>query len=637
MDLFQKILENKIEKYQREYYAGNPSISDAEFDKLWDELETKYPESKLLKKVGSDISKDSGKKEKHYMIMGSQDKFNTPEGLHKWLESEQIQFPVVVEAKADGISIELQYLDGNLLCAVTRGDGYEGENVTASVALVNGVPNHGVANYDGSKFTGSVRGELLIERHLFERKYGEYFKNPRNFVAGAVKNEKFRNFSDLILISYDVYSSQNNYWVSSREDRKLDFLEKNGFAMIDCWGCKTEQEILSLWEENHPKMFSYDIDGLVVKQNQVDFNDYKELRPKKQHAFKWQDEGEETVLLDVEWSRSGTTFTPVAILEPVDIEGSTVSRASLANPSLIKDLGLRIGDTVLVTKRGMIIPKIERVVKHSEQGKEIEFPTVCPVCGAELKLREKILFCPNPQCKGNQEHRIAKWLSVLDVKGLGAVMQKDLAVWDIHTIPDLYNKEKVNKMIAEYGSVNCYKAFNDLNQKSKNISLEQLIAGFDIPGIGIELIGELVKVGYDTVDKILNLSLEQIISVNNWSISRATDFLAGMDDVASDVRFLVNEGCITLSESKKQEDFEGTLKGLHICVTGKLEHFTRKQIEDFLKQNGAIADGGVTGKTDILVTNDQSSGSSKLKNAQKYGTKIISEKELIELVEGING
>lgn len=631
MDLMQTMLENRIKRYQREYYKGTPLISDEEFDKLWDELKDKYPDSKLLREVGSDLKADTGKKQRHYMLMGSQDKFNNPEDLHKWLVSEDIQFPVVVETKADGISIELQYLNGELICALTRGDGYEGENVTSALALVNGVPRYGVANLDGTKFTGAVRGELLIERHLFERKYGESFKNPRNFVAGAVKNEKFRNFSDLMLVAYDVYSSQNNYWVCAREDRKIEFLKNNNFIPVDHWGCKTEQGIVELWKKYDSRSFTYDADGLVIKQNQVDFNDYKELRPKKQHAFKWQDEGEITTVLDVEWSRSGTTFTPVAILEPVDIEGSTVSRASLANPSLIKDLGLKIGDRVLVTKRGMIIPKIEKVVEKSETGKEIEIPSVCPVCGAELKLEEKILYCPNPKCHGNQEHRIAKWLGVLDVKGFGSVMQKDLAVWDIHTIPDLYDAGKTVKMMNEYGSINCRKAFNDLNSKS-NITLEQLIAGFDIPGIGTELVGELVKAGYNTVDKILNLSLDQIVAVNNWSTSRAADFLSGLSEVSSDIRTLVDKGYVTIIEPTKQEDSEGALKGLHICVTGKLEHFSRKQIEEFLKQNGAIADSGVTSKTDILVTNDQFSGSSKLKNAAKFGTRIISERELMGMV-----
>lgn len=631
MDLMQTMLENKIKKYQREYYKGAPLISDEEFDKLWDELKDKYPDSKLLREVGSDLKADTGKKQRHYMLMGSQDKFNNPEDLHKWLVSEDIQFPVVVETKADGISIELQYLNGELICALTRGDGYEGENVTSALALVNGVPRYGVANLDGAKFTGAVRGELLIERHLFERKYGESFKNPRNFVAGAVKNEKFRNFSDLMLVAYDVYSSQNNYWVCAREDRKIEFLKNNNFIPVDHWGCRTEQEIIELWKKYDSRSFTYDADGLVIKQNQVDFNDYKELRPKKQHAFKWQDEGEITTVLDVEWSRSGTTFTPVAILEPVDIEGSTVSRASLANPSLLKSLNLRIGDKVLVTKRGMIIPKIEKVVEHSENGKEVEIPSVCPRCGSAIKVSEKSAYCSNLYCPGNTEHQISKWLDVLDVKGFGDVMRKDLSFWDIHSISSLYDENLTSRMIREYGSINCGKAFNDLWAKSKDMTLAQFIAGFDIEGIGIELVNELIRAGYDTFEKIDNLGIAELSEVNNWSEKRAGVFRTGWLQNRTEMRFMLNKH-ITLKESKPSEEADGALKGFHICVTGKLENFSRKQIEDFLKQNGAIADSGVTSKTDILVTNDRTSGSSKLKNAEKYGTRIISEKELMNLV-----
>lgn len=631
MDLMQTMLENRIKKYQREYYKGTPLISDEEFDKLWDELRDKYPDSKLLREVGSDLKADTGKKQRHYMLMGSQDKFNNPEDLHKWLVSEDIQFPVVVETKADGISIELQYLNGELICALTRGNGYEGENVTSALALVNGVPRYGVANLDSTRFTGAVRGELLIERHLFDKKYGESFKNPRNFVAGAVKNEKFRNFSDLMLVAYDVYSSQNNYWACAREDRKIEFLKNNNFIPVDHWGCKTEQEIVELWKKHDSGSFPYDADGLVIKQNQVDFNDYKELRPKKQHAFKWQDEGEITTVLDVEWSRSGTTFTPVAILEPVDIEGSTVSRASLANPSLLKSLNLRIGDKVLVTKRGMIIPKIEKVVEHSEDGKEVDIPKVCPRCGSAIKVSEKSAYCSNPYCPGNTEHQISKWLDVLDVKGFGEVMRKDLSFWDIHSISSLYDENLTSEMIKEYGSINCGKAFNDLWAKSKDMTLSQFIAGFDIEGIGIELVNELIKAGYDTFEKIDNLGIAELSEVNNWSEKRAGIFRTGWLQNRSEMRFMLNEH-ITLKESKPSEEADGALKGLHICVTGKLENFSRKQIEDFLKQNGAIADSGVTSKTDILVTNDRTSGSSKLKNAEKYGTRIISEKELMDLV-----
>lgn len=634
MDLLQSMLENKIRRYQDAYYKGAPEISDAEFDALWDELAEKYPKSKLLKGVGSDLDRATpGKKYRHLMTMGSQDKFNSPEDLHKWLVSEDIQFPVDVSLKLDGISIELQYQKGELVCALTRGDGYEGELIPHA-GRMNGVPVKGVVHSDGEPFTGAVRGEVLISRQLFEKKYAAEFKNPRNFVAGSVKNENFRNWSDLDVVTYDVYCTRDNYYLMAREDRKLEFLSRAGFIPVSHWLCPREQDILNLYNSKNPKSEKYNIDGLVIKQNLYDFKDMEELRPKKQRAFKWKDEGEETVLLDVEWSRSGTTFTPVAILDPVDIDGSTVSRASLANPSLIRDLGLQIGDTVLVTKRGMIIPKIEKVVSHASPSvaKKIDVPVQCPICGCVLQADEKKLFCPNHNCEGKDEHRIAKWLNVLDVKGFGTVMQDALYDYKITSIPDLYDPEKTNKMIREYGSITCEKAFRDLYAKSQEITLEQLFAGFDMEGIGVELIGELVKAGYDTVDKILNLRLEQIVAVNNWSTSRATDLLIGLCEIATDVQKLIRGNFITLKEKDVSGASEGPLSGLHVCVTGKLEHYSRKQIEDLLKKNGAIVDGGVSSKTDILVTNDQTSGSSKLKNAQKFGTKIISEKELSEMI-----
>ena len=168
MDLLQSMLENKIRRYQDAYYKGNPEISDAEFDALWDELAEKYPKSKLLKGVGSDLDRATpGKKYRHLMTMGSQDKFNTPEDLHRWLVSEEIQFPVDVSLKLDGISVELQYQGGKLVCALTRGDGYEGELIPHA-GRMNGVPVEGVVHSDGEPFTGAVRGEVLNSRQLFE-------------------------------------------------------------------------------------------------------------------------------------------------------------------------------------------------------------------------------------------------------------------------------------------------------------------------------------------------------------------------------------------------------------------------------------------------------------------------------------
>ena len=632
MDLIQASLESKIEKAQKAYYAGNPIMDDFVFDQLWDKLQKEYPESRLLKGVGSDLTVSKGKKIAHYMVMGSQDKFNTIEDFHKWVRDEEIQLPIVASMKIDGISVELQYYNGNLVCALTRGDGYVGEDITSAVSKMQGVPLSGVRCITcEDAFTGAVRGEIVIDRDVFERKYADTFKNPRNFVAGAVKNERFFGYQDIKVVCYDIYTSQNGYMEMSREDRKLYFLSKNRFICVDAWECRTEEEVINVWKNKNPRSCSYNADGLVLKQMVVNFQDTKLLRPKKQHAFKWQDEGEVTTLLDIEWSRSGSTYTPVAILEPVDIDGSTVSRASLSNPSYIESLKLVKGCRVLVTKRGMIIPKIEKVVNYPNEVQiAFEIPSVCEVCGSPLVISDSALVCSNLKCEGRKSHQISKWVQVLDVKGFGASLQKELFEKGIVSIPDLYDKARMDEFVSDHKSK--IKAYKNLIEKSKSVTLSQFIAGFDIEGIGIELAQKIVDAGYNTLNKVLTLTSEKLSEIENWSDMRAFVFLDGLDRCKDDMLLVKDHiGLIEGEDLKKSEN--SPISGKHICVTGTLDNFSRKEIENLIKVSGGLFDSTVTGKTDILITNNTESGSSKLRNAEKYGTVIISEREFVEMME----
>ena len=608
-------LESDILKYQKAYYDGNPLISDTEFDKLWDQLKIENPNSELLNKVGRDTVK--GKKIKHSMLMGSQEKFNNEADFRKWIKNENIKFPVVTSLKLDGNSLSLQYVNGNLTYGVTRGDGYYGEDVTRHILQIPHIPHY----VEG--FTGAVRGELICFNDVFKEKYSN-FKNPRNFVAGAIKNESFANYSDFHVITYDVTGINT-------EIKKMVWLKDKGFEVVEYKVCNTAEEILEYRDSIDISSLPYNIDGIVLKQNEDDPNDLQEMRPKKQRAFKWIDEGMETVLTDVEWSRCGSTYTPVGIFEPIDIEGSTVSRASLCNLSLIKDMNLKIGDTILVTKRGMIIPKIEEVVDHTGTI-DIEPPRICSLCGSELTITDTKITCSNPNCEGNSEHKLSKWLNVLDVKGFGTVMRADFKDYDILTISDLYDEEKVDYMIDNYGSINCKKAFDDLYSK-KEMSLEQFVAGFDIEGIGIEIVKTLTDAGYDTLEKLLNLRVEDLLKIRGWSNIRSEQFVNGMLINEEEMLSLRNKVIIMEKKEENNNMSTNSLEGLRICVTGKLVNYTRNQIEEFIKEHGGKMDKSVTPNTDILVTNDQTTGTSKLKNAFEYGTKIINEEELMSMAD----
>lgn len=609
----QKELESKIKHYQKAYYDGHEEISDAEFDKLWNELESNYPDSELLKAVGED---SVGKKIKHLMLMGSLSKFNTEEGLRDWVKKESIIFPVQVSNKIDGNSCELQYRDGKLLYAVTRGDAIYGEDITIKALGMPSIPNT-IPTNDYL----AVRGEIVMNKSVFEAKYSSEFKNPRNLTAGLLKNEEFADYEDLRFIAYDLYNSS---CPETTEKGKLQTLELYGFDVVECVYCDSIEEILDYRKTRSPRDREFALDGLVLKQNVVDPNDLAEVRPKKQHAFKWIDISETTTLRDVEWSMTGTTLTPVAIFDPVELEGTTVKRASLSNPYWIERLNLHIGDTIRVVKRGQIIPKVEEVVSHGAAGKKIDLPEVCPICGGKLTLYKSRLTCENPECSGEHSSRTSKWLSVNDVKGFGPAFLKK---YSVKNLVELYNEDFRQAVIEEEG-VNAVKGFNDLDKKTRTISLAKFIAGYDIDGIGVEIAQSLVTAGV-TFDTLFGLTVEDLVSIPGWGATRADVFLNGIKKNEKDMKELAN--LLKIQEPVRSES--SSISGMHICVTGKLEKLSRKDMEKLIKSKGANFDTSVTSNTDILVTNDATSGSSKLNNARKYGTKIITEKEFYEFLD----
>ena len=610
-------LEAIIRHNQMLYYNGQEAISDEEFDKLWETLETEYPNSELLRVVGED-SVDSNKKVTHKILMGSQNKVASLQDFSKWLKN--IEFPLVIQPKWDGNSIEVQYQEGLLTYAVTRGNGKEGEDVTRAIILNGKIPT----KFD-FPFSGALRGEIILKRSIFEEKYNE-FKNPRNFTAGALKNEAFTNYSDFDIYFYDIHCDNMQF---STESEKLMYMRNLGIDVSRSWVAKATEEVINLYKTCHPYYFEANIDGLVVKQDIIDPNDAYEIRPKKQIALKWKNDVEETTFLGVEWSRTGITYTPVAILEPVEIDGTTVKRASLANLDGINSLGLHIGDVVGVVKRGEIIPKIETVIEHTGK-EEISVIEYCECCGSRLIITPTRVYCANPKCRGVFEHRLAKWINALDVKEFGPALQNFCINNGIESIPDLYREEKSNAIISTYGSVNAKKAFKNLYAKKADIA--RAIAGFNIEGIGTEIAKSIIDAGYDTFESIDELNEEKLIAINGWSNIRANQFLDGWSIIRGELAELIAMGIIKQSVGKPAVS-SASISGIKFCITGKLNLCTRNEMESKLADKGAILDKNVGKNTDYLVTNDTSSGSSKLKNAEKFGTRIINEEELLKMLE----
>ena len=428
-------LESDIKHHRQLYYNGTPEISDAKYDSLEDALRELDPTNALFSEVGRDTSEMFEKRD-HIIPMGSQDKVTTHEDFKKWAKKRDYS-KFLVQFKLDGISIETQYNNGMFQHAVTRGDGKKGDDVTANVRKMKGfVPKL------KSKFTGGIRGEVLLLHDIFNEKYSDK-QNCRNTAAGIVRRKDGKGSEDLNIIHYDAISLTDDVSFDS-ETQKIKWLNEEGFPTIKTKTANTPQEVIKIREEvmnNLRDTLDYDIDGLVIKGNKIDLDDMKRARPMKQIAFKFQAEEMETVVLGIEWSQNGHNYTPVALIETINLMGSNLSRASLANPNLIKELDLKIGSEVMVSKRGDVIPKIERILKTPVDAREIEVPKICEICNTKLNNEGTRLYCPNDNCPKRHYHRLIKWIKTLEIKNFSEklILQRLFSSGKVQRIADLYS------------------------------------------------------------------------------------------------------------------------------------------------------------------------------------------------------
>ncbi|MDR2701135.1 MAG: DNA ligase (NAD(+)) LigA, partial [Spirochaetaceae bacterium] len=391
-----KALERLIAKYQASYYNGEAEISDAEFDLLWDELRSLDPRNPLLVKVGAD-STDGFPKVKHLIPMGSQDKAANPAEFNAWAEKmlKNGDFGgFLVQYKLDGASLELQYEQGKLVRAVTRGDGTIGDDITPNARRMQNVIAELKAN-----FSGGIRGEVVMLREVWKKKYSGK-ANCRNAANGLMRRKDGTGSEDLTLITYDVSAAGDDRFFAN-EKAKIAWLSKQGFNVAESGDFPDAPSIIARREEVAARRdkLPFDIDGLVVKDNTADPADLRRPRPERQIAFKFEPERAFSILREVEWSESGATYTPIGVIDPVRLAGTTVQRANLNNPDMIRAMGLQIGSAVSVVKRGEIIPKIEGLAPPEalQTGalSGIEFPRVCGSCGASLRDDGTRLLCPN--------------------------------------------------------------------------------------------------------------------------------------------------------------------------------------------------------------------------------------------------
>jgi DNA ligase (NAD+) len=623
-------LERLIKKHQDLYYNAQPEISDAEFDELWDELASIDPGNPLFAEVGADEA-DGWPKARHLMPMGSQEKASNPEDFLAWC-AKIGHAEYIVQYKLDGASLELQYEDGALVKAVTRGDGEIGDDITPNAERMRGVVSKLRA-----AFTGGVRGEVLMSHEVHKRKYSEK-ANCRNAANGLMKRKDGVGSEDLEVVCYDAdgtVPAAVELFASDRrspfadEVEKVKWLKRMGFELSPQVIFESPEAVIEYRARVMDKRsdLPFDIDGLVVKGREIDPQDMSRARPEKQIAFKFSLEEAITVLRDVEWSESGAYYTPIGIMDPVRLAGTTVQRANLVNTNLLREMGLKIGSRVVITKRGEIIPKIESLVENPHDASEIVPPSACS-CGAALVDEGTRLYCPNPDCPKKLRHRLEKWLSVLDVRDFGAVIVGKLVdSGRVRSIAELYGLKP--EELAEYegmGEKSARKILRNLTSKGE-VSLSRFVAGLDIEGIGELNAEKAVAAGFDSLEKLRAAKVEELAVVDGLGEITAATIVEGLASLEAEAKAILATGAVSIARSSAS----GPFAGKSFCFTGELKSMKRPEAEELVRSLGGQPKSSVTKGLSYLVTNDPGSGSDKNKKAASYGVAIIDEPEFLKM------
>ena len=630
-------LEALIKKHQDLYYNGMPEISDADFDLLWDELKLLEPTNSLFVTVPKD-GVDGFKKAQHIIPMGSQEKAANNEAFLSWASNHDYR-AYLVQYKLDGASLELQYEEGHLTKAVTRGDGVVGDDITSNAIKMQGVLKllkGETSDSNKNHFTGAVRGEVILPKAIFNSMYSDK-ANCRNAANGIMKRKDGVGCEYLEVVCYDAgvgeREEENYTQYFNDEIEKVEWLKKSGFNVVETNICASPQDVIKWREEVTEKRDSlpFDIDGLVVKNIEIDTEDLKRSRPDRQIAFKFELEKAVSTILGVEWSESGATYTPIALIEPCHLAGTKVKRASLANPNVITSLDLKIGSRVIVSKRGEIIPKIESLLENPPSSTAILFPHKCSSCETELINEGTRLYCPNPSCKKIKLHRIEKWVNVLDLKEVGKLLLKRLFEEEkVLSIKDLYSiSVQTLSSLERMGELSSQKVYASIHAK-KEISLHEFIAGFDIEDVGLTMAEKIVRKGFDSVEKLFSATKEDIASIDGWAEKSASSFIDGLNMVKEEMQELLSSGYISIKPIEKEA---GHLANLSFCFTGELRSMSRKEAEVLVKKAGGMVKSSVTKDLSYLVTNTPDSGSNKNKKAHLLGCSIITENEFLHMLE----
>lgn len=643
-----------IARYDKKYYIeNNPEISDQEYDSLIHELallEQQYPEfareDSPTKRVGGKPIKEF-KTVRHDIPMLSIDNTYNEEEIKEFdrrikrMLGRSTEY--FLELKIDGVAVSLIYENTSLITGATRGDGFVGDDITENIKTIRDIP---LTCSLRQRF--EVRGEVYMPKQDFERlnkekikNNEEPFANPRNAAAGSLKllDPKEVSRRRLRFFAYSGFFQEN----ISTQKELLDFIEKLGFAVNpNRRPAKDVQQIIEFCQEWEIKRFNlpYAIDGIVIKVNNLRDQEILGTTSKSPRwvvAYKFPAEQATTTVKDViiQVGRTGT-LTPVAILEPVHLSGTTVSRATLHNFDEIKRLDVRIGDRVFVEKAGEIIPKVVKVVKDVRTGNEkpISPPDVCPVCNSPVvKDQDEVAYrCPNVSCPAQIKERILHFASrkAMNIQGLGEKIVNMLVDTNlVKDYADLYTlTEDKLKALERMGEISSKKLLNNI-QASKNAEFANLIYALGIKHIG-ERASEILAENFTSIEEIQKADEQEIAKIpeiGQVAARSIKDFFSNSQNLQL-IKKLKEAGIVL--EQKKVSKKTGKLAGMKFVITGTLKNFSREEMRTELKKYGARVSDNLSKETDYLIVGENPG--SKLEKAKKIGTKIISEEEVLQMI-----
>ena len=648
-------LKDEINKANYKYYVeDNPSISDFEYDQMFAELKKLEEENPLFispdsptQRVGSVSEKFFPHKHKYRLYsLDNTYEYDDLEDWYKKIVKEYNDQELVCELKIDGLAMALTYEDGVFVRGVTRGDGITGEDITNNLKTVKAIP---LKLFE--PVSVEVRGEVYMPKESFEKlneenlKNGEkLFANPRNAAAGSIRqlDSKVTAKRDLSMFCYtaiftgDMKNPPKNHYDSLMYLKKLGFKVNPNIRL-----CKNAKEAIEYCKEWDEKRFSLDYatDGVVIKVN--DFLVQQEMgftsrAPKWATAFKFPPEEVTTKLLSIEESVGKTgAITPIAILEPVQLGGSTVARASLHNFDEVGRLHVRIGDRVYIKKAAEIIPKVVKVIEDEEHYKLPEYvpPKKCPSCGSELQLHDEEVnfYCDNPDCPAKRCAKIEFWVSkdAMDIDKVGPSVIEQLYTKNfIKTPVDLYKLTMQDFMMLDL--VKEKSAFNMFNaiQDSKNKSLSRLLTAFTIKNVGKETAGVLAS-EFGTLDNLMNATIEDLSKVEGVGEIIAKDIFDFFRKPET-IQMIEELRSLGVEPAPPVQNLSDEFKGKTFVLTGTLQNMTRDEASEIIKQMGGKTSSSVSKNTSFVVAGE--SAGSKLDKAQKLGVIILTENDFLNMI-----